>query len=108
MLHQWLRASRASNAGVPFDEFESILAKIRHALTAIPAGKGLLSPCNRLLCKHTPFVFLHRNKPLRTALTDIRTLLRESTLLQTKCYELVSDWPDFVGKKGHPSTESVV
>jgi len=26
-------------------------------------------------------------------------LLRESTLSPTKCYELVSDWPDFVGVK---------
>ena len=98
-LHTWLRASRATNAGIPFEEFESILAKLRHALTAIPAGKGLLSPCNRLLRKRPPFVFLHRNKPLQTALADIRTLLRESTLLPTKCYELVSDWPDFVGVK---------
>ena len=31
ILHQWLRASCTSNSGVPFDEFESVLAKIRHA-----------------------------------------------------------------------------
>lgn len=99
VLHKWLRASRVANAGIAFDEFESVTATLRHALTAIPAGKGLLSPCNRLLRKRPPFVFLHRNKPLQTALADIRTLLRESTLAPTKCYELVADWPDFVGVK---------
>ena len=97
VLHHWLRASRASNAGIPFPEFESVTAKLRHAFLAIPAGKGLLSPCNRLLRKRPPFIFLHRNRPLRTALADARTLLRESTLAPTKCEELVSGWPDFVG-----------
>jgi hypothetical protein len=97
ILHQWLRASRASHAGIPFVEFESVVAKVRHAFLAIPAGKGLLSPCNRLLRKRPPFVFLHRNTPLRIALQDIRTLLRDSTILPTRCTELVMDWPDFVG-----------
>jgi hypothetical protein len=99
ILHQWLRASRAAHAGIAFTEFESVVAKIRHAFTAIPAGKGLLSPCNRLLRKQPPFVYLHRNAPLRTALQDIRTLLRESTTLPTKCTELVTAWPDFIGVK---------
>ena len=99
VLHQWLQASRTSHTGVPFDEFESVLAKVRHAFTAIPAGKGLLSPCNKMLRKRPPVVFLHRNEPLWRALTDIRTLLRESALAPTQCYELVLDWPDFVGVK---------
>jgi hypothetical protein len=43
ILHQWLQASWATNAGIPFQDFESITAKLRHAFTAIPAGKGLLS-----------------------------------------------------------------
>jgi hypothetical protein len=28
ILHQWLRASRATNAGVPFEEFKSVVAKV--------------------------------------------------------------------------------
>jgi hypothetical protein len=99
ILHQWLRASRASQAGIAFTEFESVVAKVRHAFIAIPAGKGLLSPCNRLLRKRPPFVYLHRNTPLRVALQDMRTLLRESTLLPTQCRELVTAWPDFIGVK---------
>lgn len=64
VLHHWLQASRASHARVPFKEFESVLAKVRHAFTALPVGKGLLSPGNWLLRKRPPFVFFHRNEPL--------------------------------------------
>jgi hypothetical protein len=99
ILHQWLRASRASHAGIAFTEFESVVAKVWHAFIAIPAGKGLLSPCNRLLRKRPPFVYLHRNAPLHVALRDMHTLLRESTLLPTQCRELVTAWPDFIGVK---------
>ena len=90
ILHQCLRASRAAHTGIPFLEFESVVAKVRHAFLAIPAGRGLLSPCNRLLQKRPTFVFLHRNTPLHVALQDTRTLLRESTLLPTRCTELVT------------------
>ena len=80
ILHQCLRASRASQAGMPFDALESVVAKISHAFLAIPAGKGLLSPCNCLFRKRPLHVFFHRNKPLHTAIQDIRTILRESRL----------------------------
>ncbi len=49
ILHGWLRGARRAHAGIPFKEFESVTAKIRHAFTALPAGKGLLSPCNWVL-----------------------------------------------------------
>jgi len=52
ILHRWLRAG-SLNRGIPFGEFESVIAKVRHAFTALPGGRGLLSPCNRLL-KKTP------------------------------------------------------
>ena len=96
-LQQWLRASQTSGAGVPFDQYESVLQKVRHAFFAIPAGQGLLSPCNHILQKCPPVVYFHQNKPLCTAMSEIRTLLQESTLLPTPCNELVMDWPDFVG-----------
>ena len=38
VLHGWLRLSRTGTGGIPFKEFESVIAKIRQALTAIPAG----------------------------------------------------------------------
>jgi hypothetical protein len=51
ILHSWIRTSERSTQGIPFKEFESVLAKIRHAFTVLPAGVGLLSPCNAVLQK---------------------------------------------------------
>ena len=95
----WLRASERTRAGIPFDEFQSVIAKLRHAFISIPSGKGLLSPCNSVMRKAPPVIYLHRNERLRLAVADCRTLLRESTLAPTKCTELVQGWPDFVGVK---------
>jgi hypothetical protein len=49
ILHSWIRTSERSAQGIQFKEFESVLAKIRHAFRALPAGVGLLSPCNAVL-----------------------------------------------------------
>jgi hypothetical protein len=51
VLHGWIRASRTGSTGIPFKEFETVVAKIRHAFTAIPAGRGLITPCNKILQK---------------------------------------------------------
>jgi hypothetical protein len=47
-LHSWIWA-RSLGWVVPFQEFESVVAKLRHAFTALPGGRGLLSLCNNLL-----------------------------------------------------------
>jgi hypothetical protein len=78
-------------------EFESIIAKLRHAFIAIPTGVGLLSVCNPILGKRPQFVHISRNHHLLEALRDGRTILRESTVRPTPCEELVAGWPDFVG-----------
>ncbi len=49
ILHSWIRTSKHSANSIPFKEFESVLAKIRHAFTALLAGLGLLSLCNAIL-----------------------------------------------------------
>jgi hypothetical protein len=49
ILKGWIRTGNRGTTGIPFTEFKSTIAKIRHAFTCIPAGVGLLSPCNRLL-----------------------------------------------------------
>jgi len=95
-LKGWIRSSEHER-GIPFTEFESITAKLRHAFTAVNGGKGLLSPCNRLLRKRPTVVYLHRNAPLLSAIKDMRTILRESTTRPTRCNELVAGWPDYVG-----------
>ena len=97
ILHGWLRGSRRAQSGVPIKEFESVTAKLRHAFTAIPAGKGLLSPCNWVLRTRPEVVYFHSNKGLLQAISDARTLLRESTMKPTRCKELVAGWPDFIG-----------
>ena len=99
ILKGWIRSARDTSSGIPFKEFQSVVAKVRHAFIAIPAGKGLLSPCNDLLRIEPNFVYLHRNKPLLDALIGIRTLLQTCVTLPTKCSQLVQDWPDFVGVK---------
>ncbi len=58
ILHSWLRAGERKG-GVLFVEFESVVAKLRYAFTALPGGWGLLSPCNRLLKQHPPVVYFH-------------------------------------------------
>jgi hypothetical protein len=66
---------------------------------SIPSGKGLLSPCNNILAKEPPFVFLKRNKKLLQAIKDCRTIIHEATRDPTACRELVMGAPDFVGVK---------
>ncbi len=46
ILHQWLRGATKSKRGIPFAEFESVMAKLGHAFMALRKGRGLLSPCN--------------------------------------------------------------
>ena len=99
ILSGWIRSATRSKGGVALGEFESVTAKLRHAFTALPAGKGLLSPCNWVLRKRPPVVFLHRNKGLLEAIQGARTLLRESTTRPTHCRELVTGWPDVIGVK---------
>ncbi len=96
ILHSWLHAGERKR-GVPFVEFESVVAKPRHAFTALPGGRGLLSPCNRLLKQCPPVVYLHQNEPLNLAVSNCRTILWELTSWPTRCQELVAGWPDFVG-----------
>ena len=77
ILKKWLRGSKQAGKGIAFKEFESVIAKLRHAFTVIPAGAGLLSPCNRVLAARPPQVYLHTNAVLMTAIEDLRTILRE-------------------------------
>ena len=97
VLSGWLRTGRTKRLGIPFTEFQSVIAKIRHAFTTIPAGYGLMSPFNAILRQKPKHVFLHRNPMLVTALQECRTFLRESVSRPTKCTALVQSWPDYIG-----------
>ena len=96
VINGWLRAGKDKQFGIAFMEFQSVVSKIRHAFITIPAGRGLMSPFNKLLRLQPARVFLHRNKDVRIALAECRTFLRESISKPTKCTALVSAWPDYV------------
>ena len=82
-LSGWLRQARRDAGGIPFAEFQSVISKLRHAFTSIPAGKGLLSPCNGVLRVQPEHVYLRRNDNLREAIGDSRVLLQESAKAPT-------------------------
>ena len=97
VLKKWIKSGDDGTGGIPFVEYKSVLQKLRHAFTALPTGRGLLSPLNKLLRMEPQFVFFHRNKTLLQAIRDIRTILRESTKSPTPCRQLVNGWPWYVG-----------
>ena len=96
VLKGWIHMT-SRERGIPFAKFRSVTAKIRHAFTCIPQGVALLSPCNRMLKVEPRYVYLHRNDQLLRSIKGCRTLLRESFQEPTRCRELTSRWPDFVG-----------
>jgi len=97
-LSTWLRSARKNKQfGIPFNEFRSVLYKVRHAFMSIPAGKGLLSPFYKVLSRQPRVVFLQRNQPLQQALQETRTFLRDSITTPNHCRNLVTGWPDYVG-----------
>ena len=97
ILHGWLCTTASGHHGISFKEFESVVARLRYAFTALPAGLILLPPCNAILSKQPKQVYMQRNKTLREAIETCRILLRKSTLSPTRCRELVRGWPDYVG-----------
>ncbi len=89
VLQGWICSSKAGMMGIPFKEFESVIAKVPHTFTAIPAGQGLLAACKNMLRTKPPLAFLQRNPILRAAVMGCRTLLCESSDSPTRCCELV-------------------
>ncbi len=75
VLKDWIRLGQSNTIGIAFKDFKSVLAKICHAFMAIPAGRGLLSPCNKILQKKPPMVYLHCNLVLLAAILGCQTLL---------------------------------
>ena len=85
--------------GIPFEEFRTYLVKLRYMFISIPAGKGLLSPCNQVLGKEPKNIFLHRKKPLLSAIRDCHHLLELSKKSPMSCKELATGWPNYIGVK---------
>ena len=68
ILEGWIRTGKRGSAGIPFSEYESTILKIRHVFKSIPAGCGLLLPCNCVFKKRPPYVYLQRNAAVLTVL----------------------------------------
>ena len=88
-ITEWLRRLSTSRQGIQFDEFRSTMSKIQHAFLTIPARKGLLSLFYRVLAKQPLMIYLHQNAPLREAVVDCWTFLRESVATPTRCQNLI-------------------
>jgi hypothetical protein len=73
ILKGWIRAGTRGTAGIPFKEFESVVAKLWHTFTCIPAGVGLLSPCNQILKLYPAFMYLHTNRKVLNVLNYLKT-----------------------------------
>ena len=96
ILKTWVRKV-SKRIGIAFNEFRTVLSKLQHAFITVPAGRGLLSAFYQVLAKEPPLVFLHTNANLYNAVLDCRTFLRETISTPTKCKNLVTGWPDYVG-----------
>ena len=96
VLRTWIRKS-SKRVGIAFDEFRTTLSRLQHAFLTVPAGRGLLSPFYAVLALQPPIVFLHTNPKLYNAVCDCRTFLVETISTPTKCRNLVTGWPDFIG-----------
>ena len=95
-LRTWIRKA-TKRKGIAFEEFRTTLSKLQHAFLTVPAGRGLLSAFYAILAKQPRTVFLHTNTNLRNAVADCRTFLRETASSPTKCKNLVTGWPDYIG-----------
>ena len=95
-LHTWIRLAK-QRGGIPFAQFRTMLAKLQHAFLTVPAGRVLFSPFYNIIAIQPQFVFLHRNTHLLAAVEDCRIFLRDTIGTPTKCKNLVSSWPDYVG-----------
>ena len=74
-----------------------MISRLRHAFIALPAGKGFMTECNRILGMKPAVVYLQRNHRLRQVLDDCRRLVRASAASPTPCRELIVGPPGYVG-----------
>ena len=91
-LKSWCRAQM-----IPFEEFRKTACKVQNATIAVPAARALFTEVNKVIKAEPRTVFIQRNKPLLTAVTNFRTLLQEAHKSPTKCRQLVVGHPDYVG-----------
>ena len=91
-LHKIVRMTK----GVPFKQIEKLIGKIRHAATAVPTGKKLMTPINKILQVKPRIVWWKDFPSAKQAFQYWRTLMKEAAREPTTAKELVMGGPKFL------------
>ena len=110
-LKEWVRLARkrgsSSAAQIDFKEFRSMVGKLRHAAICIPAGSGLLSESTKAATIEKKHIHMRVNGLLFQEMDAWRSLIREATKYPTKCTELITGHPDYIGIVDASTSEGV-
>jgi len=82
---------------VPFTEFQKTICQLQNAAISISAIHGLLSEYNKFASHEHQWLLICFVTVLYQELECWRSVLREATAEPTKCTELVTGYPDFIG-----------
>lgn len=77
--------------------FQSVVGKLRHAASILPAGKGLFSPINDALQGSLPRIGLGQQSDVRQTLLDLISLIQSLASRPTHICELLPDDPEYIG-----------
>jgi hypothetical protein len=79
-------------------KFQSVVGKMRHVTTILPAARGLFTPLNRALRGEPTFVALSAKGEVRAALLDLRQLVLKLADRPTHVKEILTpSAPDYIG-----------
>ena len=92
-LHKIVRMTK----GVPLKLTEKLIGKIRHSAIAVPTGKHLMTPINKILQVKWRIVGWNDFPAANQAFRDWRTLLKEAARKPMTAKELVIVYPKFLG-----------
>jgi hypothetical protein len=80
---------------VPIKLFQTVIGKLRHATTILPAAEGLFSPVNSIL--RSPAKSLQLGKDIKSAILDLCSLIHLLGARPTHVRELIPDTPQYIG-----------
>ena len=83
-----------SKTGVPFNKYEKMVGKMRHASFGVPGLNGLFTPFNRSISQQPKTVWFRKGSSLRQALTDWRIIFKDTLRRPTHVKQLVRGDPD--------------
>mmetsp|Transcript_15405 Transcript_15405/g.35256 ORF Transcript_15405/g.35256 Transcript_15405/m.35256 type:complete len:556 (-) Transcript_15405:1075-2742(-) len=86
-----------SKSGMPFNQYEKMLGKMRHASWGVPGSNGLFTPFNRVIAQKPKTVWFRQKSALTIALRDWRSIFKESLKTPTHVRQLVRGEPNIAG-----------